>query len=273
VAFQAGIYDTVGEDLVNHCVNDIFVQGARPLFFLDYIGISKVVPSRIESIIEGMVRGCVANDLALVGGEMAEMPDIYKEDDFDLVGTIIGCVERDKIINGSAIKSNDVIIGYRSSGLHTNGYTLARKVLFEKMGLKVNSYLDELGCSVGEALLKVHRSYYGILKNYAVPEVVHGMAHITGGGIPGNLSRVIPADCVAEIFCDKWEVPPIFQLIQSGGGIANEEMYRAFNMGVGYIVVTDESSAGKLLALDDGAALIGRIRERKGENYSVEMNY
>jgi len=273
VAFQAGIYDTVGEDLVNHCVNDIFVQGAKPLFFLDYIGISKVVPSRIESIIEGMVRGCVANDLALVGGEMAEMPDIYKEDDFDLVGTIIGCVERDKIINGSVIKPNDVIIGYRSSGLHTNGYTLARKVLFEKMGLRVDSYLDELGCTVGEALLKVHRSYYGILKNYAVPEIIHGMAHITGGGIPGNLSRVIPADCMAEIYCDKWEVLPIFKLIQRGGDIANEEMYRAFNMGIGYIVVTDESSADKLLALDDGAALIGRIKERKDESNSVEMNY
>jgi len=273
VAFQAGVYDTVGEDLVNHCVNDIFVQGAKPLFFLDYIGISRVVPARIESIIEGMVRGCMENELALVGGEMAEMPDIYKDEDFDLVGTIIGCVERDKIINGAEVRPNDVIIGYKSSGLHTNGYTLARKVLFDKIGLKVDSYVEELGSTVGEALLKVHRSYYKMLREYATPEIIHGMAHITGGGIPGNLSRIMPNNCIAEINCDKWEIPPLFELIQKGGGIALEEMYRAFNMGIGYIVVAPETVADELLGVDAEAVVIGRIREKKGESLSVEMKY
>ncbi|MDD3502087.1 MAG: phosphoribosylformylglycinamidine cyclo-ligase, partial [Candidatus Cloacimonetes bacterium] len=192
VAAMAGVYDTVGQCLVNHCVNDIFVQGAVPQYFMDYIGCSKLLPDRVEMIISGMTKACRENEMSLIGGEMAEMPGIYHNDDFDLVGTIVGLIEKSKIITGEAIQEGDIVVGFTGNGLHTNGYSLARKVFFDVMGKKVDDYVSELGETVGEALLRVHPSYYPLLKDWVDPSFNHGMAHITGGGLPGNIKRVIP---------------------------------------------------------------------------------
>ncbi len=263
VAKAADKYHTIGEDLVNHSVNDIFVHGATPLFFLDYIGINRVEPDRIEKVVSGMVKACKEHDMALIGGETAEMPSIYAEDDLDLVGTIIGCVDRDRIINGSRISEDDILVGFPSTGLHTNGYTLARKILFAEQKLKVDSYIEDLGSSVGEALLRVHKSYYHLLKGYADPDRIHGMAHITGGGIGGNLSRIIPQGLSAEIDKSNWEIPKIFQYLQRVGGISEEEMYNVFNMGIGFITVTESNTARDLIR-NAGGIFIGRMRQDEG---------
>lgn len=257
IAKSLELYDTIGKDLVNHCVNDIFVHGAQPLFFLDYIGIGNVQPERIESIVRGMVIACKEHSMALIGGEIAEMPDIYRGEDFDLVGTIIGQVERERIVNGNRISEGDIIVGFSSSGLHTNGYTLARRILFDKLKLNVTDKIGISDESVGELLLATHKSYYHCLKDYAKPDLIHGMAHITGGGIAGNLSRIIPDNLSAVIECN-WETPQIFTFLQKEGKITEEEMYKVFNMGIGFIVVAPPENAALLVERCSGS-IIGRI--------------
>lgn len=246
VAQMAEVFDTVGQDLVNHCVNDIFVQGAEPQYFMDYIGCGKLVPEKIEQIITGMTKACLENEMSLIGGEMAEMPGIYQKEDFDLVGTIVGLIEKSNIITGEAIKEGDVILGLEGNGLHTNGYSLARKIFFDVLGKNVHDFIPELNETVAEALLKVHPSYYLRLKKYANPEMIHGMAHITGGGLPGNVKRIIPDGLCARIDSKLWEIPAIFNYMESAAGINHEEMFKAFNMGIGFVVITSEEFAEEI---------------------------
>ncbi len=271
IANMAGVYNTVGQDLVNHCVNDIFVQGAIPQYFLDYVGVGKLNPKVMEEIIWGFAKACKENEMALIGGEMAEMPGIYAEDDFDLAGTIVGMVEKKNIITGEKIQKGDIILGLPSTGLHTNGYSLARKILFEKMNLKVDSLIPEINQTLAETMLKIHKSYLPLLKEWASPDMIHGMAHITGGGIPGNLSRVIPDNMTAEINCKTWDIPAIFQLLVENGNIAQEESYRAFNMGIGMIVVVGSDLAETIKAKTE-VFEIGHITDRVA-NLKVRMNY
>jgi len=246
VAFQMGKHDTVGEDLVNHCVNDILVHNAKPLFFLDYIATGKLSPSIIEEIVKGLVRGCKKNNCSLIGGETAEMPDFYKPEEYDLAGCIVGIVERKKIIDGSKIVHGDLILGLGSNGLHTNGYSLARKIIFEIGKYRVADYVKELKNTIGEELLKVHRSYarpiFKVLEKYQIK----GMAHITGGGIPGNLIRILPEGCQAKIDVSSWKILPIFNFIQTLGNIENIEMFRVFNMGIGLILVVSKNNIEKI---------------------------
>ncbi len=246
VAQMAEIFDTVGQDLVNHCVNDIFVQGAEPQYFMDYIGCGQLVPEKIEQIISGMAKACLENEMSLIGGEMAEMPGIYQKDDFDLVGTIVGLIEKKNIITGEGIKEGDVILGLEGNGLHTNGYSLARKIFFDVLGKQVNDYIPELGETVAQALLKIHPSYYPRLKKWANPDIIHGMAHITGGGLPGNVKRVIPDGLCAQIDSKLWEIPAIFKYMESAAGINHEEMFKAFNMGIGFVVIVPEKNAEEI---------------------------
>jgi phosphoribosylformylglycinamidine cyclo-ligase len=247
VAFMAKRYDTVGEDLVNHCVNDILVGGARPLFFLDYIACGKLVPAEAESLVAGMVRGCRRAGCALIGGETAEMPGFYQPGDYDVAGCIVGMVEKKKIIVGKSIRRGDVLVGLPSSGLHTNGYSLARKVLFETAGLDVNSTVPELGSSVGDALLKVHRNYFPVVHPLLDKFKIRGMSHITGGGIVGNTRRVLPKGRSLSVDWKAWEVPPVFRLIQRLGGVPDEDMRRTFNMGIGYILIAAPDEADALV--------------------------
>ncbi|MCL1826635.1 MAG: phosphoribosylformylglycinamidine cyclo-ligase [Candidatus Cloacimonetes bacterium] len=237
VAQKAKRYDTVGQDLVNHCVNDIFVQGATPQFFNDYIGTGRLCPAIVEEIIQGMTVACRENEMSLIGGEMAEMPGIYREEDFDLVGTIVGLVEEQNIITGANIKAGDVIIGFASTGLHTNGYSLARQIIFEKLNLGIDSYISQLNGTVSELLLAVHKSYYPMLRKWATPEQIHGMAHITGGGLKGNIKRIIPEGLSAVIDCQSYPVPPLFEWLVNEGDIPLSEAYRVFNMGIGFVVI------------------------------------
>lgn len=263
VAFQADKHDTVGYDIVAHCGNDIVVQGAEPLFFLDYIGIGKLEPLVFEQIITGLASGCRKIGCALIGGETAELPGFYAPGEYDLVGTIVGVVERDALITGERITHGDKLIGLASTGLHTNGYSLARRILFERCNYDVNTYLPELSSTVGEELLKPHKSYVkSILKLREVCEV-KGIAHITGGGLPGNVERILPEGCRAVIQKQSWEVPPIFNLLQQKGSVEEVEMYRVFNMGVGIVlVVSSDSVAVALKSLsesDESAFLLGDI--------------
>ncbi len=236
VAFLMGKHDTIGEDLVNHCVNDIFVGGARPMFFLDYIGTGKLSPSVMEEIIAGMVRGCRNASCALIGGEMAEMPGFYQKGEYDVAGCVVGVVDKQKIIDGSGIQKGDVLIGLSSNGLHTNGYSLARKVLFENSQYQVDTYIDELGTTIGEALLRVHRCYLPIVEPLLDRFTINGMSHITGGGIIGNTMRIVPEGLKLNIDWTCWERPPIFKLIQKSGNVPEEEMRKTFNLGIGYIL-------------------------------------
>ena len=258
VANLAQKWDTVGQDIVNHCVNDILTQGAYPLFFLDYIGIGKVLPQHIEEIVKGLALACRQNDCALIGGELAEMPSLYQKDDFDLVGTIIGCVDEECAISGKTITNGDVLLGFSSTGLHTNGYTLARKIVFNILKLKPDSYINALGKTIAEILLAVHKSYYPILKPFIDQHIVKGLAHITGGGISGNLKRIIPEGLSAIVTKDSWEVPPLFNFLQQGGHVDEDEMYRAFNMGIGMIAVVSEADANTILEETD-ARIIGTV--------------
>jgi phosphoribosylformylglycinamidine cyclo-ligase len=246
IAFLVNKHGTVGEDLVNHCVNDILVHGAKPLFFLDYIAAGKLFPVVIEEIVKGLVRGCKKNNCSLVGGETAEMPDFYKPDEYDLAGCIVGIVERKKIIDGSKIVPGDLILGLGSNGLHTNGYSLARKVIFEIGKYRVTDFVKELKNTVGKELLKVHRSYaepiFKVLEKYQIK----GMAHITGGGIPGNLIRILPEGCQARIDASSWRILPIFKFIQRKGNIEMEEMFRVFNMGIGLVLVISKNNIEKI---------------------------
>jgi phosphoribosylformylglycinamidine cyclo-ligase len=236
VAFMTGRHDTVGADLVNHCVNDVLVQGAQPLFFLDYLATGRLSPDVAEQVVAGVARGCRENGCALIGGETAEMPGFYADGEYDIAGFIVGVVEKAKVIDGRAIVPGDVLVGLPSAGLHTNGYSLARRVLFEAAGLKVDTVVRELGATVGDALLAPHRSYLKFVAPLLERGYVKGLAHITGGGITENLPRTLPDGCAAEVDLHAWPVPPIFRLIQQHGGIARDEMLRAFNMGIGLVI-------------------------------------
>ncbi len=234
VARMAGVFDTVGEDIVNHSVNDILVHGATPIAFQDYIGSNGLSEPQLAGIVEGVARGCRAHGMALTGGETASLPDIYAPGDYDLAGTIVGVVEESAALHGDQIAAGDVLVGYQASGLHTNGYTLARRVCFDRLKLSVDSQVTELGTTLGQALLAVHRSYFHALK--PVLSVVHGMAHITGGGIAGNLVRVLPSTVEAVIDSRSWVWPPVFRFLMGAGGISEAEMREVFNIGVGLLV-------------------------------------
>ena len=236
VALAAGVHDTVGYDLVAHCVDDILVQGAVPLFFLDYIALGRMDPQRVEQIVSGFARACTEFGCPLIGGETAEMPGTYDEDDYDLAGFIVGVVEKDKALP-RGVAEGDVLLALPSLGLHTNGYSLARKVLFDLMGYRVDTKVPELGATVGQALLAPHRSYLAALEPLLERDKLKALAHITGGGFPGNIPRVLPPGLGATVRRGSWEVPPLFRLIERGGKIAEDEMFRTFNMGVGMIVV------------------------------------
>lgn len=235
-------HDTVGQCLVNHCVNDILTTGARPLFFLDYIGTGHLQPATVKEIISGMTLACKENGCALIGGEMAEMPGIYNAEDYDLVGTIIGVVERDQMLNGR-VKKGDILIGLPSAGLHTNGYSLARKVLLSKYS--VTDFIPELNASVGEALLTVHRSYLKVIEPMLSDPDLHALSHITGGGIVGNTSRVVPKNLTLKVDWTAWELPPLFRFIQKTGEIDEEEMRHVFNLGIGMILICDASAVDR----------------------------
>ncbi|PYQ11236.1 MAG: phosphoribosylformylglycinamidine cyclo-ligase [Acidobacteria bacterium] len=237
VAILAGVHDTVGYDIVAHCVNDILVQGAVPLFFLDYLAVGRIDVDRVEAIVRGVARGCAEFGCPLVGGETAQMPDVYAGDDYDLAGFIVGVVERESALTGAAVREGDLLLGLPSAGLHTNGYTLARKVIFDTMGYRVDTLVPELGTTVGEALLAPHRAYLAALEPLLDRRKVRGLVHITGGGFPGNVPRVLPAGLGARIRTSAWRVPPLFRIIQGGGRVSDEEMYRTFNMGVGMVVI------------------------------------
>ena len=236
VAIAAGIHDSVGYDLVAHCVNDILVQGALPLFFLDYIALGKLDPLKVEQIVSGFSRACAEFSCPLIGGETAEMPGTYAEDDYDLAGFIVGVVERERSLP-RGVAAGDVLVGLPSLGLHTNGYSLARKVLFDTLGHRPDSELPELGTSVGHALLAPHRSYLAALEPLLERDKIRALVHVTGGGFPGNIPRVLPQGLGARVRRGAWPVPPLFRLIQKGGAVAVEEMYRTFNMGIGMILV------------------------------------
>ncbi len=237
VAVLAGRHDTCGEDLVNHCVNDILVQGARPLFFLDYIAMGKIEPAVLEAVIEGVARGCRENGAALLGGETAEMPGFYAAGDYDVAGTIVGVVEREKILDGARVRAGDIALGLPSAGLHTNGYTLARRVFFEQLGRRPQDRMRELGSeTVADALLAPHLSYLGALEPLLEENLVHAMAHITGGGFYDNIPRVLPEEVDVVIRSGSWPVLPVFEIIEREGGVSFEEMHRVFNMGIGMVV-------------------------------------
>jgi phosphoribosylformylglycinamidine cyclo-ligase len=241
VAIAAGVHDTVGYDLVAHCVNDILVQGAVPLFFLDYIALGTMDPERVEAIVAGFARGCREFGCPLLGGETAEMPGTYAPGDYDLAGFIVGIVEKEKALTGSAIREGDVLLGLPSAGLHTNGYSLARKVLFDKLGLEVGTRVPELGGTVGQALLAPHKAYLAALEPLLERGKIHGLAHITGGGFPGNIPRVVPEGLGVRIQRGSWTVPHLFQMIERGGAVSDEEMFRTFNMGIGMVVFVGPS--------------------------------
>ena len=263
VAFMAGRHDTVGIDLVNHCVNDILVQGAEPLFFLDYLATGRLAPDVAEAIVGGMATACRDNGCALLGGETAEMPGFYADGEYDIAGFIVGAVDRPRLINGRAIAVGDVLVGVPSSGLHTNGYSLARRIVFERLGLTVDSHVPELRATVGDALLEPHRSYLPLIQPLLDGGRIKGMAHITGGGITENLPRILPHGTAAVVNAAAWPVPPIFQWLQQGGQVPADDMLRTFNMGLGLIIVTAQAHAEPLI--DELAARGGRDARVIGE--------
>jgi phosphoribosylformylglycinamidine cyclo-ligase len=273
VAFMTGIHDTIGRDLVNHCVNDILVQGARPLFFLDYLATGRLDPDVAVQIVEGLAGACRENGCALLGGETAEMPGFYADGEYDVAGFIVGVVDRSRIVDGRAIRAGDRLIGIPSSGLHTNGYSLARRIAFELAGLGVDDVVPELGQSIGEALLVPHRSYLPLIGPLLESGRIKGMAHITGGGITDNLPRVLPEGLEAVIDRSSWNVPAVFQWLQRAGSVPADDMLRTFNMGIGLIVACAPEHAAPLLDElgrhgEPGARVIGTIQDgRRGVSY------
>jgi phosphoribosylformylglycinamidine cyclo-ligase len=249
VAFMMERHTTVGADLVNHCVNDILVQGAEPLFFLDYLATGRLSPSVAEQVVAGVARGCKENGCALIGGETAEMPGFYADGEYDIAGFIVGAVDKANVIDGRAVAAGDVLIGLPSAGLHTNGYSLARRVFFEMAGWRADTFVDELGTTIGDALLAPHRSYLNLVRPLIGRGLVKGLAHITGGGLTENLPRVLPDGCGVEIDLKAWSIPQIFQLLQRRGAIDQAEMFRAFNMGVGLVIVAAAPAAAEVLDL------------------------
>jgi phosphoribosylformylglycinamidine cyclo-ligase len=268
IAFMTGIHNTIGYDLVAHCIDDIAVQGARPLFFMDYIATGELSPNIVAEIIEGITRACGEANCPLIGGETAEMPGFYPAGEYDVAGFIVGIVDREKIIDGTKIKPGDQLIGLPSLGLHTNGYSLARKLFFEAANLTPDSYLEELGSTVAESLLKPHKNYYPILEGLFSQNLVNGLAHITGGGFLENIPRILPTNCKAEIKLGTWPILPVFSSMQKIGNVEENEMYRVFNMGIGMIVVVSESNFDRTMAhfqsLKEPCYHIGQIAE--GEN-------
>ena len=262
VAAQTGIHDTVGEDLVNHCVNDILVHGARPLAFLDYLATAALDPETAAAIVAGVARGCRAHEMTLAGGETAQLPDLYQPGQYDLAGTIVGVVEERAALHGDLVRPGDVLIGYASNGLHTNGYTLARRIVFDRLRLDVRDEFPETGRSVAQVLLDVHRSYAAAVS--PVLPRLHALAHITGGGIPGNLVRVLPEGCEAVVDARSWRWPPVFRVLMRAGAVSLGEMRRVFNLGVGMIAVAarDDTEAVIATANRTGveAWIIGEIR-------------
>ncbi len=258
VAIAAGVHDTVGYDLVAHCVDDILVQGALPLFFLDYIALGKMDPSKVEQIVAGFSRACAEFGCPLIGGETAEMPGTYAEDDYDVAGFIVGVVEKEKALP-RGVAEGDVLLGLPSEGLHTNGYSLARKVLFDVLGHGVETSLAELGTTVGKALLAPHKSYLAALEPLLERDKIRALVHVTGGGFPGNIPRVLPNGLGVRVRRSAWSVPPLFRLIQKGGDVTDDEMYRTFNMGIGMILVV---SPGDLHEVEHSL-------ERRGETSHV----
>ncbi|MCG9133731.1 phosphoribosylformylglycinamidine cyclo-ligase [Candidatus Poribacteria bacterium] len=263
VAFKVGRHDTVGFDIVAHCGNDIVVQGAEPLFFLDYIGISKVEPAVIEGIISGLAAGCREIGCALIGGEIAELSDIYTPGEYDLVGTIVGAVEKSDVITGEKIAPGDQLIGLGSTGLHTNGFSLVRRIVFDRCGYDVDTYLPELSATLGDALLATHKSYVKSILELREVCGIKGISHITGGGLPANVLRILPDGCVADIRKGTWEIPRIFPFLQEKGNVEEAEMYRVFNMGIGMVVILApdavEAALASLNASGESTYLIGEV--------------
>ena len=264
LAFLTGVHTSIGRDLVNHCVNDILVQGAEPLFFLDYLATGKLDPSVAVQIVEGLAHACRENGCALLGGETAEMPGFYAEGEYDVAGFIVGAVERERLIDGRGIAPGDLLIGLPSSGLHTNGYSLARRVVFDVARLDHDSFVPELGQTVGEALLVPHRSYLQIVRPMLPLGLIKGMAHITGGGITDNLPRILPKGVSAKVDRNTWQIPSVFEWLQKTGGVPADEMFRTFNMGIGLIMVCAPADSDRLLETlmrtgDERARVIGRI--------------
>ncbi len=267
LAFMSGIHDTIGIDLVSHCVNDILVQGARPLFFLDYLAFGKLDPFVVEQVIRGLATGCRYVPCALIGGETAEMPGMYSQEEYDVAGTIVGVVDRDKIVDGSTVNEGDVIIGLRSSGLHTNGYSLARKICFEVAGLGLDDAMPGTGRTVCEALMEPHRCYAALIQIVSRIVTIKAMAHITGGGITDNLPRSLPAGHGAEVDLSTWRAPGLFSFLRNTGNVAESEMLRTFNCGVGYMIIVPEKHKDKALDAIEQAAEAGTVIGRviKGE--------
>jgi len=249
VAFATGIHDTVGYDLVAHCVNDILVQGARPLFFLDYLATGVLQPDVVGAVVSGLVRACREFGCALVGGETAEMPDFYPPGEYDLAGFIVGLVEKSDILDGAAVRPGDVLLGLPSAGLHTNGFSLARKIFFQHLGLGPDSFVKELGTTVAGELLKPHRGYLQAVWPSLGKKLVHGLAHITGGGLLENIPRVLPPGCGVAIRRGAWPILPVFSFMADRGGVAETEMYRVFNMGIGMVMMTAPGNAPAVEAL------------------------
>jgi phosphoribosylformylglycinamidine cyclo-ligase len=290
VAFQTGVHDTVGRCLVNHCVNDILVQGARPMFFLDYLATGEMEEGVVEEVVRGVAEACRENQCALLGGETAQMPDFYGPGEYDLAGFIVGVVSRDRILDGSRVREGDVLLGLPSSGLHTNGYTLARKIVFERAGLGVDDPMPGLEASgagtgdgpgaardpgsesVGQALLRVHRTYLPVLAEELERGTIRALAHITGGGIPGNLPRSLPEGLGAEIRRDSWEIPSLFRSLAELGNVDEDEMFRVFNMGVGMIVAVALEQADPVLerlrGRGEGAWQLGRVVAGEGVSFT-----
>lgn len=278
VAFMMNKHDTIGIDLVSHCVNDILVQGAKPLFFLDYLACGKLEPNVIADVINGLANGCRYANCALIGGETAEMPDMYHPGEYDVAGTIVGIADRKKIIDGSNITPGDKIIGIGSSGLHTNGYSLARKICFEVANLTIDHVIPNIGRTIGDALLEPHRSYATVINILTKIVKVKGMSHITGGGITDNLPRTLPDGLGARIDCSAWDVPPIFTFLRDNGNVADLEMLRTFNMGLGYLVVVSEAECEQamnaLRMTAEDPKLIGTvIDDAEGVQYEGKLNY
>ena len=266
VAIEAGRHDTIGHDLVNHCVNDILVQGATPLFFLDYVAFGKLDAAVAEQVVAGVAAGCRENGCALVGGETAEMPGLYTPPDYDLAGFIVGVVEEDAVLGAARVSNGDAIVAFASSGFHTNGYSLVRAVVFERLGLSTSDRFPGAEESVADVLLRVHRSY--LASAAPVRERVHGIAHITGGGIPGNLDRILPDKVDAVVDTSSWAVPDVFRAVGRAGGVGREEMFRTFNMGVGMMVVAHPSDADAVIGAAKAAGVdawvAGEIRAGSG---------
>lgn len=274
VARRAGKHDTVGEDLVNHCVNDILVQGARPWFFMDYLGTGRLETEMFSQVIKGFCRGCRRNGCALLGGETAEMPNLYSSGNYDLVGSIVGGVNREDLVTGRSIRSGDVLIGLHASGLHTNGYTLARKILFDQMGLETGQPFPGLKKTVGQVLLAVHRSYLKPVTRLIKSCPIRGMAHITGGGLVDNLPRILPDGYSAGVDRNAWKVPHLFNLLQAANQVDADEMYRVFNMGIGYVIMVrskDQDQAVNLLRkAGERPRIIGVIEKGSGETHFID---